>query len=82
MAINYNFFGRRKLPLNPIASSGLSNVQNATLAAVRFNLSHTFTGLTPGVRVTLVDNLFTEETNGIYKSSIVRTGVVNELVFT
>ncbi len=71
-----NYFGNRKNPI-PIGSSGIDSRQRAKYTAMRFNLAHSFTGLTPGVQVMLVDNLFTEETNGVYRSQVVKTGQVD-----
>jgi len=72
------FFGNRKTPKVPIGTSGVSDPRNAKISTLRFNQSYTFTGLTPGVRVSLLDTLFVEETNNIFRANIVRTGTVNE----
>lgn len=68
--------GRRKAPIQ-IGASGVSAGFLPKLSSPRFSLSHTFTGLTPGVSVVLIDRLFSIEINDVWRSQIVRTGTVN-----
>jgi hypothetical protein len=73
----FNTFGHRKAPIQ-IGASGVNNSLQPKLSSPRYSLSHTFTGITPGVSVILIDRLFSIEANDVWRSQIVRTGTVNE----
>jgi len=74
---SFSGFGRRKTAIQP-GASGISPEQKPALNTTRFSLSYTFNGLTPGVNVVLLDNLFSVEQNDIWQAQIVRTGTVNK----
>jgi len=74
---SFNAFGRRKAPIQ-IGASGVDANLLPKLSAPRFSLSKTFTGITSGVSVLLIDRLFSVEANGIWKAQIIRSGTVDQ----
>lgn len=73
----FNAFGRTKAPIQ-IGASGVDANFTPRLTATEYNHTRTFTGLTPGVQVVLVDRLFSVETGDAYLAHVVKSGQVDK----